>query len=117
MSTKRFQEGQQLWTFDFDAGRKTHAVYQVAFIRYERSACFVGEWCIVRRPNGAIADNIREDQLFRDRDDATEGMIANIKAVRKDMRLDIEYHTKAIARDWNSIDYCTGVIEELEDDK
>ena len=116
MSTKQFHEGQQLWTFDFDAGRKIWSVYQVTFVHKYRSVCMIGEWCVVKNPDGSSSETI-EDDLFTSHDDAVEALIKSIKTVRNNMHQDIEHHTKSIAKDWNAIDYCTDVIEKLEDDR
>ena len=114
MSKRKFKKGQKLWTFDFNAKRKEWSIYQVVFVDLCRSACEIGEWCEVKRLDGSLDDNSRADDLFENREDAVKAMIASLKIARDSMHQDIEYHTKKIAQDWNAIDFCTDLIEQLE---
>lgn len=113
MNKCNFKEGQKLWKFDFDAGRKEWAVYQVTFLRQYRSACMIGDWCVVVNSDGA-SDDIPADELFESREDAIKALLKCIGTVRSNIHQDIDYHTKEIAKDWNEIDFCTDLIEQLE---
>ena len=114
MSKRKFKKGQKFWTFDFDAKRKEWSVYQVVFVGLCSSACEIGEWCEVKRLDGTPDDNSRTDDLFENREDAVKALIASLKIARDSMHQGLEYHTKKIAQDWNAIDFCTDLIEQLE---
>ena len=111
----KFKPGQQLWTFDFDAGAETWSVYQVTIVDCYRSACMLGEWITVKRPDGSLDEDAREDWLFENKDDAVKALLESLKACRENMHRHIIEQTKRIAGAWNAISFCTSLEERIKE--
>lgn len=110
----KFKLGQQLWTFDFDAGAETWSIYQVTIVDCYRSACMLGEWITVKLPDGSLDETVKEDQLFENKDDAVKALLEFLETCRDNMHRSIIEHTKRIADAWNAIDFCTSLEERIK---
>lgn len=110
----KLKPGQQLWTFDFDAGAETWSVYQVTIVDHYRSACTIGEWITVKRPDGSLDEDACEDRLFENKDDAVKALLESLKACRDNTHRRLIEYTKIIAGAWKAIDFCTSLEERIK---
>lgn len=104
------------WTFDFDVTTLTWAVYPCKVLRPVIGPFGYG-LSVIQLADGSTHE-CRDDYLF-DTEEIAKAELAKTARIVRDTNLkhDLVDYTKRIATCWKSIDFCTGLIEQLDKEK
>lgn len=103
--------GQRFWTFDIDARCNTWSVCRCKVVRpADYNSAF---YYIVEKQDGSSEERLGV-LLFNKKKDAEKALVAQVKVIRGMCQNSLLEYTKSIARERDSINFCTAVIEKFD---